>query len=259
MTSVVPKRPFARFTTPLWTRPAMSSPRDVEMEIAGFGGDWLDMPHPQLRRMASFVGALVLGAVVLALLAAFMVWGTFSPAIARSGLLDMRGQEVDTAAGFAIASADAQIETPTQRLQIPAVDLDVPLIETRSREGVLRAPGFQDAYWVADRGVSPADAQSGTVYVVLPSLPGDGVAPGDYVQDLHDASSSLRRGTLVAVAGRDYEVVAWAAVDKEALPAREEYWAAVPRRLILITEMQQQAGDPPAENLIIVGELAQGE
>jgi hypothetical protein len=139
---------------------------------------------------------------------------------------------------------------PGARFRVPAVGLDVPLDRIRSVDGDVVPPGFTDAYLIDGIGVDPDDAADGTVFVVMHSVRGEGVGPGDYLMDAN-GSSALARGSTITVDGVHFVVESATTLDKSQLATTGEVWRSVPGRLVVIT-CQQNAGDSPStRNLVI--------
>ncbi|PRB12899.1 hypothetical protein [Microbacterium sp. MYb62] len=138
-----------------------------------------------------------------------------------------------------------------ERLVIGSRGLDVPLGQVNEVDGVLTPPGFSSAYLVRNLGVPPDRADEGTTYVVMHSLAGEGIAPGDFVTDVANGRASIAAGEEIDVAGVVYAVSTSSVVSKTDLPTRTDVWAPTPDRLVIITCLQLPSGTPSTQNLII--------
>ena len=201
--------------------------------------------------------ALVAALVALVLVAAGAVLVVRSLNASRDAPRDMAGNPVRFAPGNTPAPStidQMQVrDADSGRLQVPSVGLDVPLGSMLAVDNVVNPPGFTQAYWVRNVGVAPADATSGTVYVVSHSV-SRGRAPGNYLLNVDKGSSAVNPGDLIDVDGHDYIAQSWRAVGKTQLPAAQALWDAVPGRLVLITCLEQPDGSSP-DNLVVVAQL----
>lgn len=139
---------------------------------------------------------------------------------------------------------------PGARFRVPAVGLDIPLDRIRSVDGDVVPPGFTDAYLIDGIGVDPNDAADGTVFVVMHSIRGEGVGPGNYLMD-SNGSSALARGSTITVDGVDFVVESATTLDKSQLATSVEVWRSVPGRLVVITCQQNASDSPSTRNLVI--------
>jgi hypothetical protein len=122
--------------------------------------------------------------------------------------------------------------------------------------GVIEPPDFVSAFHVANRGASLDHPESGTVYVVMHSLRGGGVAPGNYLIDVATGAATVAVGEAIGVDGLSYVVDETAIILKPDLPWVTEVWANTPGRLIVITCLQRPDGSPSESNLVITAHQA---
>ncbi len=118
-------------------------------------------------------------------------------------------------------------------------------------DGVLQPPGFTSAYWVRNLGVSPDRADAGTVFVVMHSLRGGGVGPGNALIDVDAARARIAVGADISVADVHYRVDRTQVVDKTAIGSEADVWANTAGRLVVVTCLQRSDGLPSTENLVI--------
>ncbi|MCL2489594.1 MAG: hypothetical protein FWF36_02540, partial [Propionibacteriaceae bacterium] len=156
-----------------------------------------------------------------------------------------------------VQAADAQPDLGI-RFKVPSVGLDVPLGSVNQVDNVINPPGYTSVYWVKNMGVSLANADQGTVYVVTHSVRAPGEAPGDYLIDQTTTTVTVQNGAEIDVGDRVYKVVASLTVSKDDLGNQTALWAGSPGMLVLITCMQ--GGDylsngHSATNVVIIGQL----
>lgn len=142
-----------------------------------------------------------------------------------------------------------------ERFSVESVGLDVALGELTVVEGEITPPGFESAYLLRNLGVMPQHAVVGTVYVVMHSLSGKGVGPGNYLIDVNTQESMVAPGERVNVMGVEYRVLGAAVVHGDQLPEDDSIWADVPGRLVVITCMQGVDGGRSPDNVVITAEL----
>jgi hypothetical protein len=191
------------------------------------------------------------------LLVAAMVIGLTArhPAVTNSAYTgkDMRGQTVSLDPGETpepAAKAKA-ITSIGATLNVPSVGLDVPLGALNAVDGEITPPGFTSAYWVRNLGVPASGGATGTVFVVMHSLRGGGVAPGNYLTNVQTQTSRLKDGAIVEVAGIDYTVTGSQLITKTTISLDSSVWANTPNRLQLITCLEHANGSPSTDNLVI--------
>ncbi|KZC95169.1 hypothetical protein, partial [Clavibacter tessellarius] len=172
---------------------------------------------------------------------------------AADGPRDLAGQPVqaDETAPAGDGSAQPAVDSGLGRLRAPSVGLDVPLGAVDVVGGVVDPPGFTSAYRVRDLGVAPERAADGTVFVVMHSVRGGGMGPGDLLIDDEAGSARIAPGAEIEVAGVDYAVGSSRAVAKGALPDDAAVWADTPGRLVVITCLQRADGTPSRDDMVI--------
>lgn len=137
------------------------------------------------------------------------------------------------------------------RFIVPSVGLDVPLGALDDVDGVITPPGFTSAYRVRNKGVSLSQARAGTVFVVMHSLMGGGMGPGNYLIDAERGSSRVSNGAVVHVAGLGYKVTGSMAIKRGQLADRADVWRNAPDRLVIITCLLTRGGNAPVDNMVI--------
>jgi hypothetical protein len=180
-----------------------------------------------------------------------------------SGQQDMTGHSVSAdpePIGAVVASANTPGRTPPApapagRFSVPSVELNVPLGATSDIGGEIVPPGFASAYYVQNLGVSPANAASGTVYVVMHSVRGGGTGPGNYLVDEATASSRVPDGTQIVAGSNTYTVTGSAEIAKTRLPEDANVWNSSPGRLIVITCIEKPDDSLSTNNLVITAQL----
>lgn len=141
-----------------------------------------------------------------------------------------------------------------ERFAVPSVGMEVRLGTLSMADNTITPPGFTSAYLVRNLGVTPAAADTGTVYVVMHSVRGGGLGPGNYLLDVGTGAAAVKAGDAVEVAGRSYSVTGSEAIPKHELPLAP-IWQNVPGRLVIITCLQQPSGVASADNLVITADL----
>ncbi|WP_152631111.1 class F sortase [Agreia bicolorata] len=139
----------------------------------------------------------------------------------------------------------------TDRFVVDSVGLDVPLGSLNSVKGVIEPPEFTSAYWVRDYGVAPADAATGTVFVVMHSLRNGGSGPGNYLIDVDKRTSKVALGAKIVVDDKSYTVTGSQVIDKPDVAKASDVWAEVPGRLVVITCLQRADGATTTQNVVI--------
>ena len=204
------------------------------------------------RSTVLWVGVLLLGLLVA--VGGTVAWvANQGPPPAVAGV-DMRGHPVKVDPGTLnpTTAAAAKVEKGTgQRFVVPSVGLTVPLDSLLVVGGNITPPGFASAYLVRNLGTTLTRAATGTVYVVMHSIRGGGVGPGNYLQNSKTGATSLHTGDIITVGGVDYRMASSTLVLKTQLPADSNVWANIPGRLIVITCLENADGSPSTKNLII--------
>jgi hypothetical protein len=182
--------------------------------------------------------------------------GTGNGAGTPGGVPDMAGNLVAplpgaTPAPAKLAAMHAVSQDGGQHFTVPAVGLDVPLGALDDVDGVITPPGFTSAYWVRNKGVTPQHASQGTVFVVMHSLMGGGMGPGNYLIDEEHATSRVPVGATIEVAGLTYKVTGSSAIDRGQLAGRADVWENTPNRLVVITCLLTPGDNAPIDNMVI--------
>lgn len=212
-------------------------------------GDTVSGPRlrfPVATVLAAILGAALIGAGLIGILVAL------APS-AEPVLTDMRGNAVrydPGEGGLPVVPASIAPSTP-ERLVVESVGLDVPLGAVDAVDGRILPPDFTSAFWVRNLGVSLADGDGGTVFVVMHSLRGGAVGPGNYLIDVEQQTSRVEPGARVLVGDVAYTVTGSELVDKTRISQNPDVWADTPGRLLLITCLQRPDGSASRENLVI--------
>jgi hypothetical protein len=214
-------------------------------------------PRHGRRRPGGRAVILVIALIALVLVVAGTALVVHSLSTSRDAPRDMASNPVQFEPGNSPAPSTIERmqvqDTDSGRLRVPSVGLDVPLGSMLAVDNVINPPSFTQAYWVRNVGVAPADASSGTVFVVSHSVSG-GRAPGNYLLNVGKGTSTVNAGDLISVDGHDYIAQSWRAISKKQLPAAQDLWDPVPGRLVLITCLEQPDGNSP-DNLVVVAQL----
>jgi hypothetical protein len=214
------------------------------------------MPEQRSHRRGVLI-SLISAAVVLLCAGAIAMFAV-TPAPA-SGPVDLKGNQVTLDPGTVpppkVQRQMNAVTTTGIRFDVPSVGLDVPLGELSEAGGTITPPGFTSAYAVRNLGVPLSNEASGTVFVVMHSVRGGGVAPGNYLINVNSGTSKLPIGTVVKVGTLTYTVNGSQAITKTLLPKTAAIWANTAGRLVVITCLQVPAQTESADNLIITATL----
>lgn len=187
--------------------------------------------------------------------------GLLSPASGAS-VPDMAGHQVMIDPGVVpdTATTKAMQVAPVAgaRFHVPSVGLDVPLSGLNAVDGVITPPGFQDAYWVRNRGTTLDHPENGTVYVVMHSVRGGGVGPGNYLINIDEGQAKVGVGAVIEVDGTSYQVTGSRSVLKTQLAADSSVWDNTANRLVVITCLQRPDGSPSVDNMVITATRTAG-
>jgi hypothetical protein len=169
---------------------------------------------------------------------------------------DMRGNLVaplpDATPGpEKLAAMHTVAQNGTQRFTVPAVGLDVPLGALDDVDGEITPPGFTSAYTVRNKGTALDHPEKGTVFVVMHSLMGGGMGPGNYLIDEEHASSRVPAGATINVGDLKYKVTGSAAINREQIADRADVWQNTPNRLVVITCLLTPGDNAPIDNMVI--------
>ena len=207
---------------------------------------------PRTTRRRAITAAAVVAASAAVVVGTLSAVGALPAADAPRDLAGAPVQADVTAPSAADdGSAQPAVDSGLGRLRAPSVGLDVPLGAVDVVGGVVDPPGFTSAYRVRDLGVAPEQAAEGTVFVVMHSVRGGGVGPGDLLIDDQAGSARIAPGAVIEVAGVDYAVGSSRAVAKGALPDDAAVWADTPGRLVVITCLQRPDGTPSRDDMVI--------
>jgi hypothetical protein len=141
------------------------------------------------------------------------------------------------------------------RLRVPSAGLDVPLGALDAVDGQITPPGFQEAYVVRNMGTTLADRKNGTVFLVMHSLRGGAIGPGNYLIDVDKQRSDVAVGSAVHVGDATYTVTGSHRITKKTIADDAATWADVPGRLVLITCLQRPDGSASVDNVLIEATL----
>jgi hypothetical protein len=172
-----------------------------------------------------------------------------------SGPVDLHGNRVQ--ADDAVPPMSKSSAVPAigdDRFVVESVGLDVPLGALNAVDGVIEPPGFTSAYWVRNEGVSPADGEKGTVFVVTHSLRNGATGPGNYLIDVDRRTSKVGIGAKITVDDATYTVTGTQTIDKPDIAHASSIWADKPGRLVVITCLQRPEGGLSQQNVVIEAE-----
>jgi hypothetical protein len=218
-------------------------------------------PHRGRRRRASRWRPAGLSVVSVVAIAALIGTAPLGAAQTTHGdvlaLRDMDGNVVVADRGSVPTATELGqmdlVDDIGQRVQVPAVGLDVPLGEVNEVGNIVRPPGFTAAYMVRNRGVGLDDAAQGTVYVAMHSVR-DGRAPGNYLIDVEAGAPTVKAGDTVKVADLVYRVESAELIPKTELSSVDRLWTNEPGRMVIVTCLQRTEGRS-LQNLVVVAAL----
>lgn len=144
-----------------------------------------------------------------------------------------------------------------ERVEIPAVDLDLAVLPISPVGGRINPPTVEEAYWIQDYGLPGSDADN-TVYLVGHSSLRMAAAFNPLL-DVEHQDSVLQPGDEVRVTTAGgvlrYEVTGWTRYDKDGLPTADEVWAIAPGTLQIITCFQEDGREFADDNLVVTATL----
>ncbi|GAB3120657.1 class F sortase [Glaciibacter psychrotolerans] len=143
------------------------------------------------------------------------------------------------------------VQASGDRFSVPAVGLDIPLDPVSASDGQITPPGFQSAYWITNMGVPLSQGAEGTVFVVMHSIRGGGIGPGNYLTNVQEGTSALADGSAIDVAGVPYHVTGWTVIPKGGLATDADIWANTPGKLVVITCLEHPDGSESTDNMVI--------
>jgi hypothetical protein len=175
-----------------------------------------------------------------------------------STLTDMDGRivapdEPDSTTKEFLEEAQMIVDEGGLGFEIPVAGLNVPLGSINPVKGVMNPPNFTSAFWIREVGVSPANAEKGTVVIVTHSLRAPGKAPGNFYQK--DGNTFLSPGDFIKVNGRVYAFTESMIIPKVDIGAKADIWEKTPGKLVVITCLQPKGGGATVNNLVLIGEL----
>ncbi|MCL2317259.1 MAG: class F sortase [Actinomycetia bacterium] len=231
-------------------------------------------PARPVKRKRRIVDTLLLLLAVLLLLggatAGYVAYRQHADVMTESrGTVDLEGNpvipddpEVFESSYQSAASAVPEI-TPTPgkpglRFKVPSQGMNVSLGAVNEVNGSINPPGYTSAYWVRNRGVGLDKAASGTVYIAMHSVRANyGKAPGNFLIDVPNQTTSLHRGDEILVGDLTYVMTESRNIDKPELAAQADIWDDTPGELIIITCLQNREHTPSTMNLVIFATLVQ--
>jgi hypothetical protein len=149
------------------------------------------------------------------------------------------------------APAPTPVQVTGDQFSVAVVGLAIPLKPLSARNGQITPPGFQSAYWITNMGVPLNRGTLGTVFVVMHSVRGGGIGPGNYLTNVRAGTSAVPNGSAIDVAGVLYRVTGWKTILKGGLATDAEVWANTPGRLVVITCLEHPNGSPSTDNMVI--------
>jgi hypothetical protein len=216
------------------------------------------MPEQTQKRRGVLI-IVISAAAVLLCAGAIAIFG-FVTAAPAHGPVDMKGNQVALDPGTVpppkVQHEMNAVTATGTRFDVPSVGLDVPLGELSEAGGTITPPGFTSAYAVRNLGVPLTNAASGTVFVVMHSVRGGGVAPGNYLINVDSGTSKLPVGATIKVGALTYTVNGSQTITKTLLPKDAAIWANTAGRLVIVTCLQVPAQTASVDNLIITATLS---
>ncbi len=208
------------------------------------------------RRHRLTVAALAILAGAALVVGGLGIAGSLRSEPVPGGPVDMRGHLValDPSVTPIPASESRAVATGHGRLEVPSVDLDVPLGALDAVDGVITPPGFTSAYVVRNLGVPLSGNARGTTFVVMHSLRGGGVAPGNALVDVAGGTARVHAGDAIRVDGTTFTVTSSRLVARDRIATDSDVWADTPDRLLLITCLLRADGSPASDNLVVTAE-----
>lgn len=101
-------------------------------------------------------------------------------------------------------------------------------------------------------GVPLTQGTQGTVFVVMHSIRGGGIGPGNFLFNKKAGTSAVPDGSMIDIGGASYRVTGWKAIPRGGLATDAEVWANTPGRLVVITCLQHANGSPSTDNMVII-------
>lgn len=214
------------------------------------------MRHPKQTKpsISVFVAVLAIATLALGLIGLTLSLMPSEPP--QGAVRDMRGNLVTPMPGATpdavkLASMKVVSQQNGERFAVPKVGLDVPLGALNDVDGVITPPGMTSAYVVRNRGVGLDQAAKGTVFVVMHSLMGGGMGPGNYLIDEEHQTSRVPMGAVITVGKLKYKVTGFDPINRGELAQHAEVWKNTPNRLVVITCLLTPGDNAPIDNLVI--------
>jgi len=179
------------------------------------------------------------------------------------GLYDMAGNLVEPDEQSGVSGPDSTgLDGESNpdigwQFEVPAVGLKVPLGSSPATGGVINPPGFQSVYWINNLGVGLESVATGTMYTATHSLRGGGVAPGNYLIDVDSQQARIGPGDKIMVGPSSFTVTQTLVVSKLGVASVDGLWEPLPRRLVVLTCMQNPQNAPSLDNLVVIAMLDQ--
>jgi len=152
-----------------------------------------------------------------------------------------------------LEAAEMVIDDGGKGFNIPAVQLNVPLGSINDVNGVMNPPNFTSAFWIRNRGVSLANAEQGTVYIVTHATR-FGLAPGNYLQARE--ATTLTPGDIININDRVYSFESAEIIAQSKIGEYDYLWdESIPNRALIITCLLRNDNAAPTDNLVIIGKL----
>lgn len=182
---------------------------------------------------------------------AFVAAGPAAPLVVESP------EEAEAVAVRKLARNPAGPGQPV-RLQVPRLGMDIPVLPmSMPADRRVNPPSNGFAYWISDYGPAGAGATN-TTYLAAHSW-NLGYAAFNGLMDIQGGTGRAQPGDVVLVTTPGgvtrYTVTKTAGYAKSSLESRDDLWAAVPGRLVLVTCFQlNDAG--ATENYVVYAEQA---
>lgn len=224
-------------------------------------------PAPGWQRRLGIV-AIVTG-VILLIAAAFFQWvphhsknnpATVSTSSSNSSVAvplefkDKAGHVIvlDTkVAPATLKKMHAVSQLGSSFVKIPAINFATPLGAVDEVDGQLTPPGIYSVYWVRNLGVSVQNAAHGTVFLVIHSVHGGALVPGNQLINVSQGTSAVPVGATITVDSERYRVTRTDVISRTELPTRADVWGNVPNQLVLITCLEQPDGAEAVSNVVV--------
>lgn len=203
--------------------------------------------------------------VALLIAAAIITWWPHDPSTSATSstnpnvavpiqVKDKSGQTItlDTkVAPATLKKMHAVSQIGTSFVRIPAINFDTPLGAVDVVDGQLTPPGIYSVYWVRNLGVSVQNASQGTVFLVIHSVHGGALVPGNQLINVDQGTSAVPLGAEITVDTQRYQVTRTEVIGRDVLPTRGDVWNNVPGQLVLITCLERPDGSEAVSNVVV--------